>query len=82
MKQWITLRLSHFLKSKNIPSNIGNNTSKREFHLLIKELHTYPDYFQVYFWMSLVQFDILLATEPHIKQNTYFHLQVDPELVV
>lgn len=79
MKQWITLWLSHFLKSKNSPSNIGNKTSKGEFYLLIKELHTYPDCFQVYFWMSLVQFYTLLARIEHIKKkNTDSRLPVDP----
>ncbi len=44
---------------------------QEEFHLLIKELWNYPDHFQVYFRMSVVQFDMLLAVlEPHIKKET------------
>ncbi len=41
------------------------------FHLLIRELHNYPDHFQVYFNMSVVQFNTLLAIlGPHIKNKT------------
>jgi len=32
-----------------------------EFHLLIKELRDYPEWFKVYFRMSVAQFDALLA---------------------
>ncbi|XP_042273182.1 uncharacterized protein LOC121900727 [Thunnus maccoyii] len=52
-----------------------------EFHLLIKELRNSPDRFQVYFRMSVVQFDTLLAIlEPHIKKKTTnFRDPIDPE---
>ncbi len=61
-----------FLKKERkywIHSLLNTRQDEGEFHLLIKELWNYPDRSQVYFRMSVVQFDTLLAIlKPHLKK--------------
>ncbi len=56
------LVLSLIEKRKHwVHSILKTREEQGEFHLLVKELRKYPDRFQVYFRMSVVQFDALLA---------------------
>ncbi len=74
----------HFLKKRKrkywVHPILQTREEQGEFHLL-KELRNYPDHFQVYFKMSVVQFDMLLAIlEPHIKRRSpNFCKSIDPE---